>query len=188
MCAVRRLGALCARTEQSGPLDPRAAVNVDRDPIAATELSAVAKEPGRMLPDLKTTTWRRSRGSEASLALARISGNGFAAVLVELIESTLMDRAEQYIEIVGAPQGVGGAPLDGRLRHRLLVAHLAEPLPGGRAEDRLSVASFVSRGRRTLRRCRPALQLWPGVCDRSIRVCRCHAEPGRNDSPSETLW
>ena len=107
MCAVRRLGALCARTEQSGPLDPRAAVNVDRDPIAATELSAVAKEPGRMLPDLKTTTWRRSRGSEASLALARSSGNGFAAVLVELIESMLMDHAEQYIEIVGTRKGLG---------------------------------------------------------------------------------
>jgi len=47
-------------------------------------LRAVAEVLEKALPDLETTNWRRLREPEASLALARISGNGFAALLMDL--------------------------------------------------------------------------------------------------------
>jgi diguanylate cyclase (GGDEF)-like protein len=47
-------------------------------------LRAVAQRLQRALADVETTNWRRSHELETGLALARISGNGFAALLADL--------------------------------------------------------------------------------------------------------
>jgi diguanylate cyclase (GGDEF)-like protein len=56
-------------------------------------LRAVARKLGRVLSEFDTTNWRRPRDPEASPALARISGNGFAALLTDLPDLDSAGRA-----------------------------------------------------------------------------------------------
>jgi diguanylate cyclase (GGDEF)-like protein len=76
-------------------------------------LRALAQRLQRVLPDLETTNWRRSHEPEASLTLARISSNGFAALLVDLPNSYAAGSVARrtLAALGGAPFTVDGHQL-----------------------------------------------------------------------------
>jgi diguanylate cyclase (GGDEF)-like protein len=75
-------------------------------------LRAVAQKLERVLPELETTNWRRPREPEESLALARISGNGFAALLVDLPNLDAAGSvARRTLAALAEPFSIDGQPM-----------------------------------------------------------------------------
>ena len=73
---------------------------------------------------------RRRRGTRSA-----VTGLSPGALVLEITETLMMADTDLAIERLRGDEGSGRAAGDGRLRHRLLVAQLPEPLPGRHPED-----------------------------------------------------
>ena len=63
------------------------------------------------------------------------SGLDAARLTLEITETVMMADTDLAVQRLQELQGARRPPRDGRLRHRLLVAELPQPLPGRRPQD-----------------------------------------------------
>ena len=95
---------------------------------------------------------------------------------LEITETVLMADTDLAVAAARGAQGARRAARDGRLRHRLLVAELPQPLPGRHPQD----GPLVPARRRVADRRRR----WPPRSSRSARRCSSRSSPRASSSPS----
>ena len=110
-------------------LPPRPAAHDERQPV------------GQAAPALRHRR-RRARRARASPASTP------AALMLEITETVMMTDTDLAVQRLQRAQGARRAAGDGRLRHRLLVAQLPEPLPGRHPQDGPLVPAPPARRRR----------------------------------------
>jgi len=115
---VTDVAAAVARARRNGSTCALLHVDLDRfkqvndtlgHRVGDALLRAVTRRLQSALVDVATTNWRRPQELEPSLALARISGNGFAALLTGVVSPDIPSRvARNTLSALAEPFSVSG--------------------------------------------------------------------------------